>query len=136
MEQPNQINDSVNQLKGMMGFLTPSISFIVNAALGVITFVLFLLIDFGYGYTMTKMLFDCVGGIFAFLIILGLVAGAILAPMKTGRLAACVNTFISGFMILSAMAYFHWSAVTILMVIFALIWMLFTVIKKDDEIKL
>lgn len=136
MEQPNQLNDSVNQLKGMLGFLTPSLSFIVNAALAVITFVLFLLIDFGFGYTMTKLLFDCVGGIFAFLIILGLFAGAILAPVKTGRLATCINTFLAGFLILSALAFFHWGAVTILMVLFALVWMLFTVIKKDDEIKL
>lgn len=151
MEQSNQLNENLKQIKGMLGFLNPSTSFIVNAAFAVVAFVLFIMNDaciittekgamaiFGGGYPkMITAFFQGIGGILGFLVLLGLIAGTILVPMKKQRLSVCLNFFVGGFMLLTSLAYIRWNIITILMVIIVLLpWMLFTYLKKDDEIKL
>ncbi len=137
MEQTNQINESVKQLKGMLGFLNPSTSFIVNAAFAIVAFVLYILQGEG-GYNLVSVLFEYAGGILGFLALVGILAGVILYPMKKQRLCAGLNYFFAGFMLLSCLLFmFHWGIITILLVVLVLIpWMLFTFLKKDDEIKL
>lgn len=151
MEQSNQLKENVKQIKGMLGFLNPSTSFMVNAAFAVVAFVLFILNDAciittesgfknifrGGTPNMINVFFQGIGGILGFLILLGLVAGTILAPMKKQRLSLCLNFFVCGFMLLSSLAFIRWNVITILMVILILLpWMLFTYMMKDDEVRL
>lgn len=135
MEQ-NDLNNSVNQLKGMLGFLTPNITFIVNACFAVVAFLLFLL-QGEYGINLTSIIFKYAGGILGFIALLGLTVAAVALPLKTNRLAAGINFFIAGFMILFCLFSMHWGILTILNFILILLpWMCFTLIKKGDEVRL
>lgn len=140
MEQTN-LNNSVNQLKGMLGFLTPNITFIVNACFAVVAFLFFILQE---GFmnvemmTTSSIIFKYAGGILGFIIMLGLTVAAVAMPLKTNRLASGVNFFIAGFMILfSLFGIIPWKIITILNLILILLpWMCFTFIKKGDEVRL
>lgn len=136
MEQSNQLNENVKQLKGMLSFLNPSTSFIANAGFAVVAFVLFIL-QGEDGFNLTSVMFKYAGGILAFLILVGLTIAAVTAPMKKQRLCPAVNYFLIGFMLLFDLLIMHWGIITILLVILLLIpWALFTFLKKDDEVKL
>lgn len=140
MEQTD-LNNSVNQLKGMLGFLTPNITFIVNACFAVVAFLLFILqgIDAGYdSITLVSFIFKYAGGILGFIGLLGLTVAAVAVPLKTNRLASGVNYFLAGFMILfNLIGMYHWGILTILSLILILLpWMCFTFIKKGDEVRL
>lgn len=136
MEQSNQLNENVKQLKGMLGFLNPSTSFIVNAAFAVVAFVLFIL-QGEYGFNLTSIMFKYAGGILAFLALVGLTIAAVTAPMKKNKICAGVNFFLIGFMLLFDLLMMHWGIITILLVILVLLpWAVFTFLKKDDEVRL
>lgn len=136
MEQTN-FNGNLNQIKGMLGFLTPNISFIVNAAFAVVAFVLFIL-QGESGFTLISMIFKYAGGILGFLALLGLTVASVALPLKSNRLCTAVNYFIIGFMLLfNFLAVYSWGVISILLLILVLLpWLAFTFIKKDDEIRL
>lgn len=136
MEQ-NQANALVNQLKGMLSFLTPQITFIANAAFAVIVFLFFLLSGFlgESSISHATVLFKTFGGILAFLVLIGLVLGAVLMPMKSGKLCANTNMFIAGFVALTMLSA-PMNALGIFALIFSILWIAFTAIKKGDEVKL
>ncbi len=136
MEQSNQLNENVKQLKGMLGFLNPSTSFIVNAAFAVVAFVLFILQE-NYGVTAISGMFKYAGGILGFLALVGLTIAAVTYPMKNNKLSANINYFIIGFMLLFNLLAIYWGIITILLVVLVLLpWAVFTFLKKDDEIRL
>lgn len=137
MEQSNQLNENVKQLKGMLGFLNPSTSFIVNAAFAVVAFVLFILQE-NYGVTAISGMFKYAGGILGFLALVGLTIAAVTYPMKKNKLCANLNFFIIGFMLLyNLIGIYHWSIISILLLILILLpWAVFTFLKKDDEVRL
>ena len=137
MEQSNQLNENVKQLKGMLGFLNPSTSFIVNAAFAVVAFVLFILQDGIVGSVISYM-FKYAGGILGFLLLVGLIVAAVASPLKKNNLCANLNFFIIGFMLLyNLIGIYHWSIISILLLILILLpWAVFTFLKKDDEVRL
>lgn len=166
MEQTNRINGNVKQFESKLGFLNPSTTFIANAAFAGLVFILFILNNCcaittesageemvsnaltalltdglagaGGGFPkMTSVLFQGIGGIIAFLALLGLVAGTIIIPAKRHRLSVFLNFIVSSFMLLSAFAFIRWNIVTIIMVFIVILpWMALTLIKRDDEVKL
>lgn len=138
-QQANPFNEIVKQLKGMLGFMTPQITFIVNASFAVVAFLLFILQ--GEHSSLASSMFKYAGGILFFLAFLGLTALSALCPLKNKKLNTGVNYFLIGFMfltnLLSFHLLFHWGIITILMVVLVLLpWALFTMIKKDDEVSL
>ncbi|MDE6199159.1 MAG: hypothetical protein K2L55_09545 [Muribaculaceae bacterium] len=136
MEQSNQLNENLKQIKGMLGFLNPSTSFIANAAFAVVAFVLFILQ--GEGISMVSLMFKYAGGILGFLVLVGLLVAAVAYPLKKNKLCTGVNYFMIGFMLLfNLLSVIPWGIITILLVILILLpWLAFTFLKKDDEIKL
>ena len=139
-QQANPFNEIVKQLKGMLGFMTPQITFIVNATFAVVAFLLFIL-QGDYGFNLAQIMFKYAGGILFFLAFLGLTASSALCPLKNKKLNTGVNYFLIGFMfltnLLSFHLLFHWGIITILMVVLVLLpWALFTMIKKDEEVSL
>lgn len=166
MEQTNRINGNVKQFESKLGFLNPSTTFIANAAFAGLAFILFILNNCcaittesageemvsnaltalltdglagaGGGFPkMTSVLFQGIGGIIAFLALLGLVAGTIIIPAKRHRLSVFLNFIVSSFMLLSAFAFIRWNIVTIIMIFIVILpWMALTLIKRDDEVKL
>jgi len=137
MEQSNPLNDLVKQIKGQLSFLTPSVTFIVNAMFAIVAFVLFILQSDGYT-SLVSMLFHYAGGILGFLAILGLTVASIIAPLKKNSLCTFVNYFMIGFMLLfNLLAVLKWGVITILLLVLILLpWMAFTFIKKGDEVRL
>ncbi|MBR6746737.1 MAG: hypothetical protein IKL83_05100 [Muribaculaceae bacterium] len=134
-QQANPINEIVKQLKGMMGFMTPQITFIINASFAVVAFLLFILQ--GEYSSLASYMFKYAGGILFFLAFLGLTASSALCPLKNKKLNAGVNYFLIGFMFLTNLLSLHWGIITILLVVLVLLpWALFTMIKKDDEVSL
>lgn len=138
-QQANPFNEIVKQLKGMLGFMTPQITFIVNASFAVVAFLLFILQ--GEHSSLASSMFKYAGGILFFLAFLGLTALSALCPLKNKKLNTGVNYFLIGFMfltnLLSFHLAFHWGTITILMVVLVLLpWALFTMIKKDEEVSL
>ena len=142
MEQSNLLNENIKQIKGMLGFLNPTTSFIINAAFAVVAFVLFILQDAGAGVfgsiTLVSVLFKYAGGILGFLVLLGLLSLSVAGPLKAKKLCTGVNFFIIGFMFLfNLMGLLHWGIITILLLILILLpWALFTLLVKGDEVKL
>lgn len=134
-QQANPFNEIVKQLKGMMGFMTPQITFIINASFAVVAFLLFILQ--GEYSSLASYMFKYAGGILFFLAFLGLTAFSALCPLKNKKLNAGVNYFLIGFMFLTNLLSLHWGIITILLVVLVLLpWALFTMIKKDDEVSL
>ena len=135
-QQANPFNEIVKQLKGMLGFMTPQITFIVNASFAVVAFLLFIL-QGEHGFNLAQIMFKYAGGILFFLAFLGLTASSALCPLKNKKLNTGVNYFLIGFMFLTNLLSIHWGIITILMVVLVLLpWALFTMIKKDDEVSL
>ena len=134
-QQANPFNEIVKQLKGMLGFMTPQITFIVNATFAVVAFLLFILQ--GEHSSLASSMFKYAGGILFFLAFLGLTALSALCPLKNKKLNTGVNYFLIGFMFLTNLLSIHWGIITILLVVLVLLpWALFTMIKKDDEVSL
>lgn len=134
-QQANPFNEIVKQLKGMLGFMTPQITFITNASFAVVAFLLFILQ--GGHFSFANNMFDYAGGILFFLAFLALIASSALCPLKSKKLNACVNYFLIGYMFLTNLLLLRWEILTILLVVLVLIpWALFTMIKKDDEVSL
>lgn len=135
-QQANPFNEIVKQLKGMLGFMTPQITFIVNATFAVVAFLLFIL-QGDYGFNLAQIMFKYAGGILFFLAFLGLTALSALCPLKNKKLNTGINYFLIGFMFLTNLLSIHWGIITILLVVLVLLpWALFTMIKKDDEVSL
>ena len=135
-QQANPFNEIVKQLKGMLGFVTPQLTFIVNASFAVVAFLLFIL-QGEHGFNLAQIMFNYAGGILFFLAFLGLTASSALCPLKNKKLNTGVNYFLIGFMFLTNLLSIHWGIITILMVVLVLLpWALFTMIKKDDEVSL
>lgn len=131
------INSVIANLRGKLTFLNPLMIFIINAAMSFLAFLLFFFQDSGY-YTLFGTVFHYAGGILGFLILLGLMAGTIALPLLTKRICTCLNLFLIGFYFLGGLFFvMPWNAISVILVLIVLIpWAAFSLLVKDDIVKL